>query len=279
MALRVVRHETVEAFRERAEAWLLRAEAEHNLILGLERKLTDAPDTFDPPIYLATIERVGAICGCAFRTPPYKLGLTRMPLEAIPALVESVADVYEALPAVLGPEAETRAFAEVWAAHRGVRAVPGMRQRIYQLTEVQPPVPPVPGHLRPARPADHALLTTWIGAFHTETGIQSAPAIALRLIDEEKIWIWEDGQPVSMMGTSGYTPHGARIGYVYTPPDFRRRGYAAAGTAALSRQLLDAGLRFCFLYTDLANPTSNSVYQRIGYSPVADVMDYDFEEG
>jgi hypothetical protein len=83
--------------------------------------------------------------------------------------------------------------------------------------------------------------------------------------------IWDDGQAVSMAGFGGRTPNGIRIGPVYTPPELRGRGYASALTAALTQRLLDEGRQFCFLFTDLANPTSNSIYQRIGYRPVSDV--------
>ena len=75
---------------------------------------------------------------------------------------------------------------------------------------------------------------------------------------------------VSLAGFGGRTPNGIRVGPVYTPPDLRGRGYASALTADLTRRLLAGGRRFCFLYTDLANPTSNSIYQRIGYRPVSD---------
>ena len=83
--------------------------------------------------------------------------------------------------------------------------------------------------------------------------------------------IWEDGKPVSMGGYGGLTPNGIRVGPIYTPPELRRRGYGTALTAAITRMLLEGGRRFCFLFTDLANPTSNSIYQRIGYRPVTDV--------
>ena len=79
-----------------------------------------------------------------------------------------------------------------------------------------------------------------------------------------------DGEPVSFGGFGGLTPNGIRIGPIYTPPELRRRGYASALTAALTQMLLDRGRRFCFLFTDLANPTSNSIYQRIGFRPIGD---------
>jgi uncharacterized protein len=88
--------------------------------------------------------------------------------------------------------------------------------------------------------------------------------------------LWEDGDVVSLAGTGGRTPNGIRIGPVYTPPDARRRGYASALVAAVSQAELDAGRRFCFLFTDLHNPTSNHIYQAIGYTPVRDVEAYAF---
>ena len=90
------------------------------------------------------------------------------------------------------------------------------------------------------------------------------------------MYLWADGEPVAMAGTSGQTPNGARVGPVYTPPALRGRGYASACTAALSQLLLDEGRRFCFLYTDLSNPTSNKIYQAIGYRPVCNADMYTF---
>jgi predicted GNAT family acetyltransferase len=91
--------------------------------------------------------------------------------------------------------------------------------------------------------------------------------------------VWEDDTPVSMAGASGPTPNGIRVGAVYTPPEKRRRGYASGLVAALSQEQLDAVKRFCFLYTDLANPTSNKIYQDIGYEAVSDVDEYHFANG
>ena len=92
-------------------------------------------------------------------------------------------------------------------------------------------------------------------------------------------WLWEDaGAPVSLAGFSGRTPTGIRIGPVYTPPEHRRRGYASTLVADLSAWLLDQGHRACFLYTDLANPTSNRIYVEIGYERVCDAMEFSFGE-
>jgi hypothetical protein len=88
--------------------------------------------------------------------------------------------------------------------------------------------------------------------------------------------LWIDEEPVSFAGYGGRTPNGIRVGPVYTPPELRRRGYASALTADLTKMLLDGGRTFCFLFTDLANPTSNSIYQRIGYEPVSDADQWRF---
>src|SRR5438093_1092376 len=104
-----------------------------------------------------------------------------------------------------------------------------------------------------------------------------ARANAERWIAGGRLRLWEDGVVVSMAGASGPTPNGIRVGAVYTPPDKRRRGYASALVAALSQEQLDTGKKFCFLYTDLANPTSNKIYQDVGYEPVCDIDEYIFE--
>ena len=89
--------------------------------------------------------------------------------------------------------------------------------------------------------------------------------------------IWEDGERVSLAGWGSPTPNGIRIGPVYTPPEYRRRGYGSASTAAATARNLAAGRRFCFLYTDVANPTSNKIYMDIGYEPVCDSVEFAFD--
>ncbi len=276
-AVRAVRHPGPLAFLERAGEWLLRDEAENNLPLSIARAAADAPDRYEPPLYFATLETAAArVVGCAFRTPPYKLGITRMPEAAVRALCEDVARVFSTLPAVLGPEAEAAAFAACWAERTGASPVAGMRQRIFRLDRLLEPGRRASGGMRPAFENDVGLVASWLDAFQTETGVAMAPPVAAaeRAIARGAMFLWQDaGESVAMAGWAGETPNGVRIGPVYTPPRLRGHGYATALTAAVSRAGLETG-RLCFLYTDLANPTSNSIYQRIGYRPVCDVMDY-----
>jgi uncharacterized protein len=87
----------------------------------------------------------------------------------------------------------------------------------------------------------------------------------------------DGGMPRSMAAVVRRTPRGSGIAALYTPPEHRGRGYATALVATLSRGDMERGSAFCFLHTDLANPTSNRIYQRIGYRPVCDVVDLVFE--
>jgi predicted GNAT family acetyltransferase len=125
-----------------------------------------------------------------------------------------------------------------------------------------------------------------MAGFHSETLGDREPLDPVRWVDSaltattRVLYVWEDGgQPRSLAGYTGFTPNGVRIGPVYTPPEQRRHGYASAVTAAVSQLLLDSGRRFCFLFTDLANPTSNAIYQAIGYRPVVDMDMYAFGAG
>jgi predicted GNAT family acetyltransferase len=135
----------------------------------------------------------------------------------------------------------------------------------------------VPGALRLATEADRGLLRAWVAAFLVEAFGRSDPEQAVVLVDRSfragtRTWyLWEDDGPVSVAAAGGPTPNGIRIGPVYTPPEHRRRGYASALTAATSQAELVKGRRFIFLFTDLSNPTSNMIYQAIGYEPVIDV--------
>jgi hypothetical protein len=135
--------------------------------------------------------------------------------------------------------------------------------------------------------ADRPLLLEWLRAFtfeaipRPEEDIERMEHLLdTRFIGEDAaMWLWErDGEPVSLAGYTGPTLTGTRVGPVYTPPEHRRRGYASALVAELSGFLLGRGHRACFLYTDLANPTSNAIYERIGYERVAEAAEIRFRD-
>jgi hypothetical protein len=281
--MRIVQHLDIESFVERAMPLLLAHEAHNHLILGLCAELTHNPATFGPEApLLITVEDGDVVVFAALQTPPNKLVLSHTRhTGAIEALVEELSRSERPLPGVLGPRSVAEPFGRRWAARRGGCVEQGMPQRIYQLTSVRPPPPP-PGHMRLATEADRPLLERWFSAFRAEVYPGADPGDSQRTVTrwltspDRQLYLWEVDAPVAMAGAAGPTPHGVRISAVYTPPEHRRRGYASALVAAISQSQLAAGKRCCFLYADLNNPTSNHVYQAIGFEPVVDSVELRF---
>jgi uncharacterized protein len=275
----VVGLDDATAFLAEAQPLLLADEARHNLILGIAGNIRAG---LYEDFRLWLVRDGSEVVSAALRTPPYNLILARpVSPEALAALAEAVAA--EELPGVVGAEPEVHEFAELWTRRTGVPARTNMRQGVYALQQVEPP-PTVAGSARVGTEDDRELALRWWIAFAEEALHEGGPGreraeemIDYRLSSQSSgILLWEDrGQPVSIAGWGGATPNGIRIGPVYTPPELRGHGYATALTAELSQRLLDGrlfegGRRFCFLYTDLANPTSNAIYERIGYRRVAE---------
>lgn len=258
------------AVLEDALDFLMRAEAVNNLMVGLLRQDIEG-------VYLATAVRDGRVVGVGMRNAIKYLLSGADDLEAVDALAGHAAHHQGDLPGWQGPRAEAARFGAAWRRLGGRDAALGMRLRIYQLEAVTPPTRVSGGFVQPTA-AQRDLLVEWHAAFVAEADVRSgsdAGAAVDRHLANGTLWLWEDGgRAVSMAAGRVTTPNGARIGLVYTPPALRRRGYAGACVAALSARLLAEGRRFCFLYTDLANPTSNAIYQRIGYRPVCDVDEY-----
>lgn len=289
--MNVIRFTEPRAFIQHAGRFLLAREAEHNLILGLAAELEHNLFVWGSQPYMVVAEDAGRVAGAALMTPPHNLILSRIEDDAaLHAIAADVATFKAALPGVLAASAQAVRFAEIWCAPRGLRPQRNVAERIFQLTAVRPPRA-VPGNMRAANEADRALLVAWLAAFHAEatphnaggtteeTAAQTEQAADRWFSSPSRtMYLWDDGGPVSLAGTGGPTPHGIRIGPVYTPPAQRQRGYASALVAAASQRQLDAGRAFCFLYTDLSNPTSNHIYQEIGYQPVVDVDEIRFED-
>lgn len=279
--MRVRRVDGPAAFLEDAGPLLLADEARHNLILGLAGTLRDDPSLY-PEHRLWLVEDGGAVVAAALRTPPFNLVLARPQSDA--ALDALAGAVDEPLPGVVGALPEADRFAAAWAERRGATPRVGFRQGVYALDRVRP-VSGVAGLMREATLDDRPLILDWWRAFAVEALPDDDPGLdrAERSVDHRLradaagIVLWDDAGPVSLAGYGGGTPSGIRIGPVYTPPELRGRGYASALVAALSERLLAAGRRFCFLYTDLANPTSNRIYERIGYERVCESAQISFE--
>lgn len=272
----------VDAISARAGALLLADEARHSLALGILSTARTQPATY-PDIRAWLVCEGARVVGAALQTPPHNLVLAApVRREALAALAGAVD---AAIPGVVGGVPEVDAFARAWARPRASSIAVRFEQRIYALRELRPP-PPTDGTFRLTDASDRRLLLDWVSAFAAEA-LAGGPAtdterllhaVESRLAGYDSgFGLWEvDGRPVSLAGFGGATPNSIRIGPVYTPPEHRGRGYGSAITAAVSQLNLERGRRFCFLYTDLANPTSNSIYLRIGFEPVCDSRELAF---
>lgn len=285
--MEVLRFDDARAFLERAMPLLAPdadAEARHNLILGISNTVVDHSDLY--AVYRAWLAMDGdRPLAAATRTPPFNTVFADpLTAAALDALVDAIAEDDRETPGFVGNVPHVHRAAERWTGHTGGRAEVNQEQGVYALLEVEP-VPATPGAARPATADDRDLLLEWVHAFAEEAtgGPPGEPGLLERMLDarlaadDAGYWLWEDaGAPVSATGYGSPTPGGIRIGPVYTPPAHRRRGYATILVAEISRWLLGRGHRACYLYTDLANPTSNSIYGKIGYRRVCDSADVRF---
>lgn len=269
------------SFRRSTEPWLLRNEAAHCLQLGLISGMLagEWPDNR----FMATVVADGEPVLVALRTPPRALILsTCSDSQAATILADEVAALpHEDLPTeVMGPADVVKQFTAAWEAITGTRPELTDRERIYRLEAVSE-VTGVPGEAVRADASDRPLLIDWFDRFHREA-LPGQPFDAEVSVDRwltgssrRELWFWmHGGEPVSLAGAGNPTPHGIRLGPVFTPENRRRHGFASALVADLSQRLLDSGRDFCTLFTDLNNPTSNHIYSEIGYRPVVDIHTY-----
>jgi len=216
--------------------------------------------------------------GVAIQSPvEHAATLTPMQSGAVAAMVKSMAEEGISLPGVSGDATTAACFAGQWSEQRGVAAMPFQGLRLYELLEAGE-APRTTGRLRQAGLSDRDLMVRWTGAFQDEIG-EPVNDLELRVergLGSRNLWVWEDGGEAVSMTLSREAACGVvRLSGVYTPPEKRGRGYAGACVHSLSRQLVGLGYR-CILYTDLGNPTSNSIYKRIGYRAVGEGLRYRF---
>lgn len=280
--MRLEKFSNPKAFADASRDFLIQNEVENNLLFGIVETLITQPERYKTTPYLALVHDEHETVLAAIRTPPHSLVLSKT--EDFKALNLVARDLQGSkLPGVSAAEGEAVAFAKVWQSLTGKTYSLSMPQRIYKLERVQP-VRHVPGKLRLASEKDRPLLIAWMQAFHAEALSSGPPQNPELIVDtylngkSRDFYLWElEGKAVSLAGFSGPTPTGIRVNAVFTPRNERRRGYASACVASLSQLLLDKGYTFCCLFTDLRNPTSNHIYQTIGYEAICDVHAYTFE--
>ena len=281
----VIRYTSIAEYLRHAGAFLEAREAEHNLIFGISSQVEADPGQYASAPYLAAVLEGARVVGAALRTPPWRIVLSVFDVDVDAVAAALAADLAgEALPGAVGPSESTAAFATAWNARTGATTRLSRHERSYRIRSVVPPKP-APGSMVQAQPEHRDVLAAWSQAFEEEAHAAGPVPVDYGVTADRWLrglgrtaYLWIDGgRPVSLTGAGGMTPHGIRVGPVYTPPELRGRGYASNLVAAVSQRWLDAGRTFLFLFTDLANPTANHIYQAIGYEPVIDIDEYAFD--
>ena len=241
----------------------------------------------DPSGWLmATVSDGGAITLAALMTPPHNLTLcaegSRADDGALSCLIDGLIAAKFTIGGVMTEKSLAERFAEIFSSATGAEYGVETRLRLYELTEVNPDLPYV-GTLRTIRESDLAFLPYWVAGFGNDCFgsplyVGSDIAIFRREFETKRVFVLEDGMtPVSTAKISRELRTVCGIAQVYTPPYFRGRGFATSCVAGVSRVVLERGYKKCALYTDLSNPTSNDIYQKIGYRPVCDSVEIKFK--
>jgi GNAT superfamily N-acetyltransferase len=258
----------------RARVFLASEPVLHNIILTLLHARVASPE---PGRYWVAMNGED-VAGMVFQSPLHQAAtLTPMQPHVVAAMVDRIVDSDVMLPGVNGDAATAACFAGQWTERSKSAAIPFQGMRLYELLEVLER-PAASGRLRLAVPGDRELVVEWVRGFQIEIGEHyNEPEVLVdQWLPAGQLWIWEDGEPVSMAVAREQVDGVVRVAGVYTPRDKRKHGYAGACVADLS-QLIRANGHRPILYTDLGNPTSNSIYRRIGYRAVAEAIRYRFE--
>jgi hypothetical protein len=282
--MNVIYYADAKEFLAHAGKYLAKDEARYGLVLGIAGAVERFPQLYgkEAPWFcsIGTGKEINAV---AVRTPPhgvllaYFFGDIKVVAEKLVAVVY---DSYKTVPGIVAEKELGDMFADIWCKKYATKVVYTMEQRIYRLDKVND-VPMSPGRLRVCTAADKDLVKKWWHSFYIDIGgveRHEPEGDPTRGIEFGFLFFWEvNGKPVSMAAKTRPTEKGMTVGGVYTPPELRDKGYATSCVAEVSRNILQSGKEFCALYTNLANPTSNSIYMKIGYKPVCDSVEHTFE--
>ncbi len=276
----VRRYSRAEDYLSAVGPTLRRRPVINQLAIAIAQTCVREPDRYGADVAFYGVEHDGAIAGAALQTRPWPVQIAESTAEAARLLAHEFAVNEPPLAGVAGPDAAPEEFARAYASERGMTYALETSLGTFELTSVNE-LPEVAGRRVVASPEHAALVQAWLGAFHDEATPHDP---ALRADAGERavatgrahLWLDDNKQPVSYAFHNRDVEGWASVGPVYTPPEARGRGFATALVAAVSRALLAEGRPGCTLFTNLANPTSNAIYERIGYRRVGSAFRYGF---
>jgi predicted GNAT family acetyltransferase len=271
----------VEDFLARAGEFLRSRPTPHTktltVIEKLRRRRPEAQHGTEAPVF-GRLERADEVHATFYRLPSRGLAPTALTPEQADTLAAHLADLGHALPYVTADHSTATAFAEAWRRHTGATPTLRVRLHLYRLGTLTPPRSLPEGRGRVAGEEDHAQVVHWCHEFAAAVDEVLPASWADTRFADKHFTFWEtpDGTPVSIAGSTSMIGGMVRVDPVYTPPHLRGRGYAAAVTTEVTRAALAAGATDVVLFTDPGNPTSNALYQRLGYVLFTDWAVYDF---
>jgi len=276
--LELHRHTDARAFLTRAEPWLLTREIEHGVVLQSARQARADDSRYERPIYWATLEDDGRLVGCAYRTPPFKVGVTALPDAAIAPLVADLAATYPGnISGFSGPDPTVSILASAWVEQRGGSWSVNTRGRLMSFSGgAADDGATKKGVLRLADANDTALAQSWGAAASIDSGIAALDGnLCVQLIRAKLLYFFADDRARCMLGLLRETRESVAVGIVYTPATFRGQGYATAALRALDRLLEERGVKNRYLWVDPRSDGAQALAAKLGCRFVYDSLDID----
>jgi len=276
--LELHRHTDARAFLTRAEPWLLTREIEHGVVLQSARQARADDSRYERPIYWATLEDDGRLVGCAYRTPPFKVGVTALPDSAIAPLVADLAATYPGnISGFSGPDPTVSILASAWVEQRGGSWSVNTRGRLMSFSGgAAADGASKKGVLRLADANDTALAQSWGAAASIDSGIAALDGkLCVQLIRAKLLYFFADDRARCMIGLLRETRESVAVGIVYTPATFRGQGYATAALRALDRLLEERGVKNRYLWVDPRSDGAQALAAKLGCRFVHDSLDID----
>ncbi len=268
--MHVVEYPSATEFLDATRSVLMENEAANSIMLSYAENQVHGIDSAMSTRFYAVIEHGEPVLPAMFTAEVWPL-LSDGSVEAARLLARFFYPKSPQPTGVTGPKELSMEFADEWERLSRCDLVIHHNARLYDCSAVAD-IKLSDGNSRQATNADFELVKKWRYAFHDDANaaIGTDDAQITHHIEQGRYYLWEVGRPVSMALYARETGNTGTIGVVYTPPERRNNGYGTAITAAVTRSILDSGKKYATLYTDLDNPTSNSIYMKIGYRPIMD---------